>query len=245
MADARGKQKSKWLAVIAVGAIIAAVAILAVSKRLSRTAEPAAHSGVHTHQPDSGQAQDPPGSGQDKPNSYERTPATNTSGPKTLTLIEIARGARTWQPIYTFWYGRATPDFSVKDINGKEHTLSDYRGKNVMVILWATWCPPCRTEIPHLIELRNRWSKDELVMLAISFINRMTRETPQKVKTFVTGSPINYTIISAQPRDVPGPYNRPSAYPSTFFIDKQGIIKFATTGTLNLGEFEAILRAER
>jgi len=163
---------------------------------------------------------------------------------KPLTLNDIIRARRTWGPIFTSWYGRAAPDFDVPDIDGSYHRLSDYRGKDVLIILWGTWCPPCHKEIPHLIALRNIYSEADLAMLAITFIDWRLQETPQKVREFVRRSGINYTVVSVEAAALPGPYNRITGFPSAFFIDKRGKIKFATEGALSLGEMKAILRAE-
>lgn len=123
------------------------------------------------------------------------------------------------------------------DIIGKEHKLSDYRGKNIIIILWATWCLPCLREIPHLIELRETISEDKLAMLAVS------DERPQRVKNFVPKAKINYTVLLNQGA-LPGPYNTIKAIPSSFFIDPQGKIKLATMGLISLDEIKAILQAE-
>ena len=76
-----------------------------------------------------------------------------------LSLNDVIRVARTWQPAYTSWYGKTAPNFTLTDIAGKKHRLSDYHGKNVMIIFWATWCSPCIAELPHLIALRNTVSE--------------------------------------------------------------------------------------
>ena len=78
----------------------------------------------------------------------------------------IVRKARNWGPAFLDWYGKAAPDFTLKDINGKEHSLSQYNGRDVMLIFWATWCGPCVMEVPHLKELRQTVSEDKLAMLA-------------------------------------------------------------------------------
>ena len=156
---------------------------------------------------------------------------------KTVSLNDIIKAARTWRPGYQTWYGKPAPDFTLTDLAGKEHKLSDYKGKNVLIIFWATWCGPCRMEIPHLIELRKTVSEDDLAMLAIS------NESPALVRTFVEQAKMNYTILMDQ-GSLPGPYNTISAIPSGFFIDRQGKIKLATTGLVSLNEIKAILDAE-
>ena len=135
------------------------------------------------------------------------------------------------------WYGKPAPDFALNDLDGKEHKLSDYKGKKVLLVFWATWCPPCRKEIPDLIELRETASEDKLAMLAIS------NEKPDLVKSFVAQAKLNYTALLDQ-GTLPRPYNTINAIPSSFFIDTEGKIKLATSGLVSLSEIKAILQAE-
>jgi len=151
-------------------------------------------------------------------------------------LDEVIKAARTWRPGYQNWYGKPAPDFALTDIAGKEHKLSDYKGKNVMIIFWATWCGPCLREIPDLIELRKAVGDDNLAMLAVS------NEGLDLVKKFVAQAKINYTVL-IDTGALPEPYNTIRAIPSSFFIDQQGKIKLATTGLLSLNEIKAILAA--
>jgi peroxiredoxin len=167
------------------------------------------------------------------------------AGSAKATLENIIRTRRSWGPIYNSWYGRMAPDFTLTDIDGKEHRLSDYRGKNVIINFWATWCGPCRIEVPHLIALRNLISEEELAILAISYTSTLPRETPAKVRNFAKRNKINYTIFSTDAGAMPAPYSQLSSVPSAFFIDKQGKIKLVTEGMLSLGEIKAILEAER
>jgi cytochrome c biogenesis protein CcmG/thiol:disulfide interchange protein DsbE len=151
-----------------------------------------------------------------------------------VSLKDIIQAARTWEPSFTAWYGKPAPDFALTDLDGKEHKLSDYKGKKVLLVLWATWCPPCRKEIPDLIELRETVSEDKLAMLAIS------NEKPDLVKSFVAQAKLNYTVLLDQ-GTLPGPYNTIKAIPSSFFIDPEGKIKLATSGLVSLSEIKAIL----
>lgn len=169
-------------------------------------------------------------------------PSLKTS-PKT-SLRDVIGAARTWGPAYSSSFGQKAPDFTLTDINGKEHKLSDYRGKNVMIIFWATWCGPCKAELPHLIALRNLIAEDKLAMLAISYISTFPPETTEKVKAFVEQNKINYTVFSTDAGILPSPFNHISGIPCSFFIDSEGKIKLATEGLLSLGEIKAILQAE-
>jgi peroxiredoxin len=161
--------------------------------------------------------------------------------PKT-NLRDVIRAARTWAPAYSYSFGQKAPDFTLTDINGKQHKLSDYRGKDVLIIFWATWCGPCKTEFPHLITLRNHISEDKLAMLAISYT--YPPETTEKVKNFVEQNKINYTVFFTDAAAMPPLFSRVSSIPCSFFINPEGKIKLATEGLLSLDEIKAILQAE-
>ena len=159
-----------------------------------------------------------------------------------MSLNDVIKAARTWGPAYQSWHGKMAPDFTLTDITGKQHKLSDYRGKDVLLVFWATWCPPCRIEIPHLIELRKSIGEDKLVMLAIS------NEKPDLLKGFVAKQRINYTVLLDK-GNMPEPFGVTRIYtttgiPGSFFIDPQGKIKLATSGLISLRETKAILQAE-
>jgi len=177
---------------------------------------------------------------QDKPAIKNTEPAVSGK----LSLNDVIRFRRSWNPIYASWYGKMAPDFTLTDITGKQHKLSDYRGKDVMIILWATWCGPCIMEMPYLIELRNTTGEDKLAMLAISYISKMPPNTTEIVKKLVEQRKLNYTVISVDRGEVPAPYADIRGIPSSFFIDTEGKIKLVTEGVISFGEIKAILQAE-
>ena len=82
-------------------------------------------------------------------------------------------------------------DFSVEDMEGKTHHLSDYRGKWVLVNFWATWCPPCLREIPELISLHNAHQKKDLVVIGIA----MDSGSNKTVIDFARAHAISYPIV--------------------------------------------------
>ena len=176
-----------------------------------------------------------------KPSAPPQSPTSEKVSTKDLAvskaLGEIISRRSSWNPILGNWYGKTMPDFTVKDIEDKTHSLSDYRGRNVVVIMWATWCQPCLQEIPHLVALRETRTADELAILAIS------NESVKIVKTMVHNSNINYTVISHQ-GVLPEPFSSIRGYPSAFYIKPDGTLKLVTEGASYLGEMKAIILAE-
>jgi peroxiredoxin len=160
-----------------------------------------------------------------------------------VSLKDVIEQAKGWSPSYTSWYGKPAPNFTVTDLAGKKHQLSDYRGKNVLIVFWTTWCPPCRLEIPHLIELRKTISEDEFAVLAIS------NEKRDLVKKVVDKVGINYTVL-LEKDDMSEPFGvmrifRTTGIPCSFYIDPEGKIKLATSGLTTSREIKAILKAEQ
>ena len=154
-------------------------------------------------------------------------------------LEGIVKSAQTWDVPFISWIGRQAPDLTLEDVQGKRHTLSDYRGRNVLLVFWATWCPACNMEIPHLIELRKTFSEDELAILAI------TNETPGHLRHFARDVGINYDVASLGGAVLPVPFGEVASVPTMFFIDRRGIIKLATVGLVSQEEAKAILQAEK
>lgn len=123
---------------------------------------------------------------------------------------------------FTQWEGVKAPDISVTTLNGQLIKLSDLKGKRLVLDFWATWCPPCRREIPHFIELYNETSRDNLVIVGIS------DEDTKTLEGFVKKNGVNYPIASA--KNLPPPYSDIQAIPTTFFIDRQGVIQTVVVG---------------
>lgn len=226
MSERNGTGKSHWQVVLLTTVIIAAIVFCMGCKK-----DPSEQ--ANTRNP------------QENPTTKRENPTTNVQNPTVgASLNDIIRSRRGWDTAFTSWYGKTAPDFTLTDIAGKQHKLSDYRGKDVMLIFWATWCGPCVREIPDLIELRKTIGEDKLGMLAISYITTMPPNTTDIIKGFVKRQNINYTVLAVDRNDVSAPYNQINGIPSSFFIDPEGKIKLATLGMMSSDTIKAILQAK-
>ncbi|RPH90824.1 MAG: TlpA family protein disulfide reductase [Calditrichaeota bacterium] len=110
-------------------------------------------------------------------------------------------------------------NFSVKTVDGKNISLEDFKGKVVIVDMWDTWCPPCRMEIPHFIELQRQYQSKGFEMIGIAF----GRYGLQAVQQFVVDNNINYVNAIATD-DVMSRFGEIDGIPTTFVIDQNGNI---------------------
>ena len=122
--------------------------------------------------------------------------------------------------------GKPAPDFSLSDLNEKPYRLSDFRGKVVFLNFWATWCKPCREEMPSMEILNKNFEKDGLVILAVS-IDRVT--TTKDIPPFVKGLNLTFPVLIDSWGRTDKPYKR-MGVPETFIIDKEGIIQEIVIG---------------
>jgi len=109
------------------------------------------------------------------------------------------------------------PEFRLPDLHGRSHELSAYRGKIVFLNLWATWCPPCREEMPSMEQLYRRLSDDDFAMLAIS----QDEQINEAVRPFVEQMRLTFPILLDPDGKVPPKYGV-TGYPETFIIDRSG-----------------------
>lgn len=154
-----------------------------------------------------------------------------------ISIYRATSEMREWQArSYEEYIGAPTPDIKLIDIEGKEIALSQLKGKRVVLDFWATWCPPCKKEIPHFIRLVGEGKRDNLVIIGIS------SEDKNVLKDFVKENGINYPIVSEA--NLPFPYDQVSSFPTTFFIDRNGIIQSVRVGYQDYETLKANALAE-
>ncbi len=128
------------------------------------------------------------------------------------------------------------PDFTLMDLQSKPVKLSDYRGKVVFVNFWATWCPPCRREIPSFIKLIDKYGKDGFIVLGIAVDSREF----DKVAPFAKKLGMNYPVLYDS-KGVSNLYGGIQSIPTTFVVNREGKVVYRIVGSRPADTFEEII----
>jgi len=135
--------------------------------------------------------------------------------------------------------GNDAPSFTLKDLNRQQVSLSDYRGSVVLVNFWATWCGPCKQEMPHLDKMNTEFGSQGFVVLSISTDD--ARKSSQ-VKSYIRARQYGFTVLLDTESTAISQYNPSKSLPYTALIDRQGKIHKIFQGYTPGEEVE--LRAE-
>ncbi len=125
------------------------------------------------------------------------------------------------------------PQFELRDVHGRIVRLSDYKGKVVLINFWATWCPPCRAEMPDLIRLQREHAKQGLQIIGITY----PPQTKARVRRFARSLKVNYPIILGT-RQIKARFSSDETLPLTVVINRDGTVSEIISGILLREEFD-------
>jgi cytochrome c biogenesis protein CcmG/thiol:disulfide interchange protein DsbE len=158
-------------------------------------------------------------------------------GEQTAAVAQDARGDSDTVTLQFFRKPVAAPTLSVRDLDGRDVALASFRGKVVLINFWATWCPPCRAEIPDLVALQEKY-RDQLQIIGVS-----TDEAPvDVVKRFAEEHHMNYPIVMESP-EIEKLFPGIGALPTTFVLDRESRIVQKHVGMLIARRTEQETRA--
>lgn len=143
--------------------------------------------------------------------------------------------------------GKIAPGFTLSDLNGNKVSLSSYKGRPLVVDFWATWCGPCKVEIPWFEKLHDQYAGQGLEIIGVS-ADDLDKDDPAKLFTekrdiadFVAKMHMNYPIL-IDAESIENSYGGLDALPTTFFIDRNGKIVASTVGLAPRDEIEADIK---
>lgn len=145
----------------------------------------------------------------------------------TWTLLSAeANGTTTAGQIPAPQKGFLAPNFTLETLDGESVTLSDWQGKAVLLNFWATWCPPCKAEMPAFQQTYLDYKDEDFVILAV---NATQQDSLEAIKAFREENSLTFPILLDNIGDVSSAYQVQSM-PTSFFIDKKGIISEVVIG---------------
>ena len=134
--------------------------------------------------------------------------------------------------------GSKRPDFTLTDVEDRKHNISEWDGKVLIVNFWATWCPPCRREIPAFIELQEKYESKGFTIIGVAL------DSKQAAIDYVDPMGINYPILIGETDGIAISQeygNKLGVLPYTVIVDRQGIIRHSLAREVHLDEAEKLI----
>ena len=132
------------------------------------------------------------------------------------------------------WSGGAPPPLALQDLSGKAHDLDDYRGKVVLVNFWATWCTPCRDEMPSIERLRGALAGRPFAVLAVN-----VGETERAAREFLQKMPLGFTILLDRGLQVSRAWGA-RILPASYVVAPNGAIRYSYFGELDWAKDDVV-----
>jgi thiol-disulfide isomerase/thioredoxin len=155
--------------------------------------------------------------------------------PSPAALVDADTGAAAACPANA---KQANLDFTVTDMNGQSVKLSAFKGKVILLDFWATWCPPCKAEIPGFVELQEAYRDKGLQVVGVS-----VDDTPDKLKPFASEFKMNYPVLVGLERDdLQDAYGPMWGIPTTYLIARDGRICRKNSGIVGKAKYESDIK---
>jgi thiol-disulfide isomerase/thioredoxin len=134
------------------------------------------------------------------------------------------------------WTGGATPALALKDLEGGQHRLADYRGRVILINFWATWCGPCRDEMPSIQRLKEKLAGKPFAVLAVNL-----DEPESRIRKFLSGMKLDFTILLDPGRQAAQAWNA-RILPASFIIGPDGRVRYTLVGEINWANEHVVSR---
>lgn len=132
--------------------------------------------------------------------------------------------------------GAPSLDFVLQDMNGKDVRLADFKGRPVLINFWATWCPPCKAEMPAIDAYYEAHRGEGLTVLAVN-----SQDAPTTVQAFINAQGFHFPVLLDQHNVVSDLY-QVQGLPTTFVIDRDGVIQHIQIGAISAQQLDAVVR---
>jgi cytochrome c biogenesis protein CcmG/thiol:disulfide interchange protein DsbE len=166
------------------------------------------------------------------------------------TQVDLAAGASDSSPeLAAPLKGKAAPDFTLEDLSGRKVSLSSYKGKAVLINFWATWCAPCRIETPWLIEMRGKYAAQGFEVLGVSSEGDDLKPDNKAgwardkaaIGKFVQRMKVPYPVLAGGD-SISQQYGGLDVMPTSFFVDRNGMVVASQVGLTSKSDIEANIR---
>ena len=152
--------------------------------------------------------------------------------PKLLLIVLTALALPAYALELKPWIGGATPPLELSDLHGKTHRLADYRGRAVLVNFWATWCEPCREEMPSFERLRAALESQRVTVLAVNLA-----EPEARIRRFLDTMPLGYPVLLDRDGTTARAWQA-RVLPATYILAPDGTIRYRHLGELDWSSAE-------